>query len=139
MGKIILLSLFLLTLVRVSLYPTDTMLFTLLLRISCTYSHSDYSNTLGIQNGPSINIPIASSQANATVVNHVKCTPKHFANDTQSTQEDQKGSQKIKITTNTLHDRFHRSDIVLATVQAHNLWRDVDVLKVLIKCACYAK
>ena len=81
---------------------------------------------MGIQNGPSIDIPITSLQANAMVVDHVKCTLKIFANDTQSAQGDQKGSKKIKITTNTLHDRFHRSDGVLATVQAHNLWRDPD-------------
>ena len=33
---------------------------------------------LDIQNGPSIDIPITSLQANAIVVDHVKCTRKHF-------------------------------------------------------------
>ena len=82
---------------------------------------------LGIRNGPSIDIPITSLQANAMVVDHTKCTPKYFANNTQSAQADQKDYKKIKITTNTLHDRLHRSDGVLATVQAHNLWRDAEV------------
>ena len=77
------------------------------LSIGHNWVHFTHDNIkLGIQNGPSIDIPITSLQANAMVVDHVKCTPKHFANDTQSAQGDQKGSKKIKITTNTLHDRF---------------------------------
>ena len=62
---------------------------------------------LGIHNSPSIDTPITSLQANAMVVDHVKCTLKHFANNSQSAQGDQKSSKQIKITTNTLHDRFH--------------------------------
>ena len=73
------------------------------------------------------------------VVDHVKYTPKHFANDTQLAQGDQKGFKKIKITTNTLHDRFHQSDGVLATVQAHNLWRDADVTQGIDKMCTSCK
>ena len=71
-------------------------------------------------------------------VSHVKCTPKHFPNNTQSVQADPKGSKKIKITTNTLHDRLHWSDGVIAIVQAHNLWRDAEVTQGIdIMCMSY--
>ena len=35
--------------------------------------------------------------------------------------------KRIKINTNILHDQLHRPDGVLATIQAHSLWRDVDI------------
>ena len=35
--------------------------------------------------------------------------------------------KKIKLNTNVLHDRFHRSEGALATIKAHDLWKDVQI------------
>ena len=35
--------------------------------------------------------------------------------------------KKAKISTNVLYDRFHRSDGAIATIKAHNLWKDVNI------------
>ena len=34
-------------------------------------------------------------------------------------------TKEIKLSTNVLHDRFHRSDGALATIKAHDLWEDI--------------
>ena len=36
---------------------------------------------------------------------------------------------KMKINTNIIHSRFHRSDGSIATIKAHELWNDVEVTK----------
>ena len=36
---------------------------------------------------------------------------------------------KKTINTDVLHDRFHRSAGALATIKAHNLWRDVEIIQ----------
>ena len=83
---------------------------------------------LGIKNGPSINIPITSLQSNAFIVDHVKCQPKNYGKRNSNTSSNIPPQDKrIKINTNILHERLHRPDGVLATIQAHNLWRDVDI------------
>ena len=83
---------------------------------------------LGIKNGPSINIPITSLQSNAFVVDHEKCQPKNYAKrDSKTPSNVSPRDKRIKINTNILHERLHRPDGVLATIQAHNLWRDVDI------------
>ena len=85
---------------------------------------------LGIKNGPSLNIPITSLQSNAFIVDHTKCHPKDYANQVQDKSPNNNNivqDKKTKINTNVLHDRLHRPDGVLATIQAHNLWRDVEV------------
>ena len=37
--------------------------------------------------------------------------------------------KKHKISTDVIHNRIHKPDSVLATIQAHNLWRDVDIIQ----------
>ena len=88
-----------------------------------------------VRNGPTIKLLITSLQANAFLVEHNTCKtkPKHYAkNNTDNhkhTSNKVVGHQKhqTKIDTNLLHDRFHRSDGVFATIRAHNFWRDVDI------------
>ena len=36
-----------------------------------------------------------------------------------------KPNKKIKLSTNVLHDRFHRSDGSLAIIKAHYIWEDI--------------
>ena len=67
---------------------------------------------LGINDGPTIKIPISSLQSNAMVVNIAKNDKRH---------------SKTKINTNIIHSRFHRSDGAIATIKAHDLWNDVEV------------
>ena len=69
---------------------------------------------LGINDGPTIKIPISSLQSNAMVVDIAKTDKRHF---------------KAKINTNITHSRFHRSDGAIATIKAHDLWNDVEVTK----------
>ena len=33
------------------------------------------------------------------------------------------------ISTNILRGKFHRSDVDIATIGAHNLWKDVDIIQ----------
>ena len=66
---------------------------------------------LGINDGPTIKIPITSLQSNAMVV--------------KMTKNNQK--PKNKINANIIHSRFHRSDGAIATIKAHDLWNDVEV------------
>ena len=73
---------------------------------------------LGIHEGPAIKIPITSLQSTAMVVNvsHKRTLPNS-------------GTNKRKLDTNILHDRFHRSDGALATIKAHDLWRDTSIVQ----------
>ena len=74
---------------------------------------------LGIRDGPKIRIPITSLQSNALIVREIKeqikTKPPEQSNDIK----------KIKLSTNILHNRFHRSDRAMATIKAHDLWQDV--------------
>ena len=52
--------------------------------------------------------PITSLQANAMVVDHIKCTLKYFVDNKQyMSKGDSANDKKIKVTTNILHDRLH--------------------------------
>ena len=73
---------------------------------------------LGIKDGPRIRIPISSLQSNAFVVGDSNSENKRIGTNNKS-------YKKIKLSTNVLHDRFHRSDGALATIKAHDLWEDV--------------
>ena len=75
---------------------------------------------LGIRTGPKVNVPITSLQSNALIVG----TRNHKRTRNENRCETQK---KKKISTNIIHDRFHRSHGAIATIQAHNLWEDVHV------------
>ena len=44
-----------------------------------------------------------------------------------TTHIDSQQEKRTKINTNILHEQLHRSDGVLAIIQAHNLWRDVEI------------
>ena len=80
---------------------------------------------LGIKDGPSINIPITSLQSNALVVEHDHNQKlKDFPS---SSQQNIGLKNKMKIDTGLLHNRLHRPAGVLATIRAHDLWRDVDI------------
>jgi len=76
---------------------------------------------LGIKDGPKIKIPISSLQSNALVVGELKPIDK-------SNKAHGRFNKKVKLTTNVLHDRFHRSDGALATIKAHDLWEDVHII-----------
>ena len=83
---------------------------------------------LGIKDGPSINIPITSLQSNAFIVDHIKRQPGDYAKRNSNTPPNvSPQDKKIKINTNILHECLHRPDRFLATIQKHNLWRDVDI------------
>ena len=43
--------------------------------------------------------------------------------------QNQTSYKKVKISTDILPNRLHRPDGVLATIRAHNLWRDVDIIQ----------
>ena len=75
---------------------------------------------LGIKDGPKIRIPILSLQSNALVVGELKTRDNPHGSYTRQ-------NKKVKINTNILHDRFHRSDGALATIKAHDLWEDVHI------------
>ena len=61
---------------------------------------------------------ISSLQSNALVVGDSNPENKHKGINSKS-------YKKIKLSTNVLHDRFHRSDGALATIKVHDLWKDV--------------
>ena len=90
---------------------------------------------MSIRHGPTISQPITSLQSNAFVVDHYKNTvpPKHYAqeDDSKTTHHAHRTTDKhtIKINTNFLHDQFHHLHGVFATIQAHNLWRDVNIMQ----------
>ena len=80
---------------------------------------------LGIKDGPSITIPITSLQSNALVVEHNHNQKlKEFPS---SSQQNKGLKNKMKLDTGLLHNRLHRPAGVLATIRAHDLWRDVDI------------
>ena len=76
---------------------------------------NNYIN-LGIKDGPRIKIPISSLQSNALIVRNNKRNHKNEPH-----------YKKVKLSTNVLHDRFHRSDGAMATIKAHDLWQDVQI------------
>ena len=69
--------------------------------------------------GPKIRLPLSSLQSNAFVV--------ASGNKKKRQYHQNKEKKKAKISTNVLHDRFHRSDGAIATIIAHNLWEDVNI------------
>ena len=69
--------------------------------------------------GPRIKLPLSSLQTNAFVV--------ASGNKKKSQELQNKEKKKAKISTNILHDRFHKSDGAIATIKAHNLWEDVNI------------
>ena len=86
---------------------------------------SRHTIKLGIKDGPSINIPITSLQSIALVVEHNhNQKPKEFSS---SSKQNEILRNRIKTDTGFLHDRLHRPDGVLATIRAHDPWRDVDI------------
>ena len=102
----------------------DRRLFSVHAFLSKGHNWVHFSQTeiqLGIKNGPSINLPVTSLQSNAFVVDHKKLTNNNTI--------DQSSYNKVKVSTDILHNRLHRPDGVLATIRAHNLWRDVDVVQ----------
>ena len=70
---------------------------------------------LGIRDGPKIRIPISSLQSNALIVREIK-------HQNRSRTQELNNIKKVKLNTNILHDRFHRSDGAMATIKAHDLW-----------------
>ena len=68
---------------------------------------------LGINDGPRIKHSLSSLQSNAFVV--------ASGNEKKRQELWNKEKKKAKISTNILHDRFHRSDGAIATIKAHNL------------------
>ena len=77
---------------------------------------------LSIKNGPKIRIPITSLQSNAMIVNTRSNTKRRMIPQNETTK------QKARINTNLIHNRFHRSDGAIATIRAHDLWDDVQVV-----------
>ena len=69
---------------------------------------------LGIKDGPKIEIPFWSLLSNALIVNNKK--------ERKSNETNKANIKKLKLSTNLLHDRFHRSDGAMATIKAHDLW-----------------
>ena len=59
-------------------------------------------------NGPRIRISISSLQSNTLVVGDSKSKNKNIG-------QNNRYNKKIRVSTNTLHDRFHRSDGAFAT------------------------
>ena len=52
--------------------------------------------------------------------------PKEFLS---SSKQNEVTRKRMKVDTGLLHDRLHRPDGVLATIRAHDLWRDVDIIQ----------
>ena len=73
---------------------------------------------LGIKDGPKIRIFISSMQSNALVVGDSNSKNKNRGLNNKS-------NKKIRLSTNLLHDRFHRSDEAFAIIKAHDLWEDI--------------
>ena len=71
-----------------------------------------YYIQLGINDSPTIKIPITSLQSNAMVVNIAK---------------NNQMRSKNKINANIIHSKFHRSDGAIATIKVQDLWNDVEV------------
>ena len=75
---------------------------------------------LGIKDGPRIRILISSLQSNALIVGDSNTENKNKVINNKS-------NKKIKLGTNVLHNRCHRSDGAFAKTKAHDLWEDVYV------------
>ena len=73
---------------------------------------------MGIKDSPIIKIPILSLQSNALVAGNLKSKNRTRGSHTRH-------NKKVKLRTNILHDRFHRSDRMFATIKAHDLLEDV--------------
>ena len=82
---------------------------------------------LEIKDGLSINIPITSLQSNALLVEH-NHNQKH-KEFLSSSKQNEVTRKRIKVDTGLLHDRSLRPDGVFATIRAHDLWRDVDIIQ----------
>ena len=74
----------------------------------------------GIKDGPKIEIPFTSLPSNALIINNKK--------ERKSGEDNKTNIKKLKLSTNLLHDRFHRSDGAMATIKAHDLWQDVHII-----------
>ena len=83
---------------------------------------------LGIEDGPSINIPITSLQSNALVVDHsgIQQSKEHTTLPV-SPQQLTTPKKKTNLDTGLLHAMLHRSDGVFVTIRTHDLWRDVNI------------
>ena len=46
-----------------------------------------------------------------------------------SSKQNEVTRKRMKIDTGLLYDRLHRPDGVFATIRAHDLWRDVDIIQ----------
>ena len=77
---------------------------------------------LGIRDGPKIKIPITSIQSNTLTVGDIEIRSTIKASNPIHNRN------KIKLSTNVLHDIFQRSDGALATIRAHNLWKDIQII-----------
>ena len=71
---------------------------------------------LGIRKGPNIKIPITSLQSSAMVVI-----------DKEKEKSDTRQRPKKKITSDIIHERFHRGHGAIATIMDEDLWDDVQV------------
>ena len=76
---------------------------------------------LGIQNSPRIRISISSLQSNVLDVGDSNSKNKNKGINNKS-------YKKIKLSTNVLHDVFHKSDGAFATIKAHDPWEDVYII-----------
>ena len=74
---------------------------------------------LGIKDGPKIEIPFPSLPSNALIVSNKKGR--------KSDHKDTTNIKKLKLSTNLLRDKFHRSDGAMARIKAHDLWQDVHI------------
>ena len=70
--------------------------------------------------GQKIETPFLSLLSNALIVNNKKGR--------KSNEKNKENIKKLKLSTNILHDRFHRSDGAMATIKAHDLWQDVHII-----------
>ena len=73
---------------------------------------------LGIQDGQKIKIPPSSLKTNAMIVNTRR---NKYYNKSIPTPTADKLKDMVRINMNKIHERFHRSEGAIATIQAHNL------------------
>ena len=76
---------------------------------------------LGIKDGSKIRIPIISLQSNALIVWDVKTHNRNRAHGPDYT------NKMVKLNTNILNNRFHRSDGAMVIIKAHDLWQDFHI------------
>ena len=77
-------------------------------------------NHLGTKDGPKIEKLFSSLLSNVLIFNNKK--------ERKSNENNNANIKKLKLSTNLIHDRFHRSDGAIATIKAHDLWQDVHVI-----------